>query len=65
MKHITEQINLYSFRKASKSINVTVNEIEKCFSISIRMPITEVLQISMYRAQSTQVSSISNIISVN
>ena len=61
IKHITEQTNFYSIQTSGKSINVTTDGMEQYFSILVRMSIIKLPQVRMYWTQSTQVSSISNV----
>ena len=61
IKHITEQTNFYSVQTSGKSINVTTDGMEQYFSILVRMSIIKLPQVRMYWTQSTQVSSISNV----
>ena len=65
IKQITEQTNLYPVQTSGKLINVTTDEMEQYFSILVRMSIIKLPQVRMYWTQSTQVLSISNIMSIN
>ena len=65
IKHITEQTCLYSVQTSGKSINVTTDEMEQYLSILVCMSMIKLPQVRMYWTKSTQLSSISNIMSVN